>query len=120
MGYEATHDLVARKVVAVPLTMGVSRHDIWHPNIIVVNQCISSQKILITIAEYFVIREIFEIPNDALEQPKLNILTWLKVLKSSTKFGDFKNFGRDIRNFDGARRIFYEVIWHIFSVLSKI
>ena len=76
--------------------------------------------ILTTIAAYFVIRENFEIPNDALEQPKLNILTWLKVLKSSTKFGDFKNFGRDIRNFDGARRIFYEVIWHIFSILSKI
>ena len=74
----------------------------------------------LTIAAYFVIRENFEIPNDALEQPKLNILTWLKVLKSSTKFGDFKNFGREVKNFDGARRIFYEVKWHILSIFKKI
>ena len=66
------------------------------------------------------IREYFQVPNDALEQPKLNILTWLKVLKSSTKFGDFKNFGREVRNFDGARRIFYEVKWRIFSILKKM
>ena len=66
------------------------------------------------------IREYFQVPNEALEQPKPNILTWLKVLNSSTKFGDFKNFGGDIRNFDGARRIFYEVNWHIFSILRKI
>ena len=38
------------------------------------------------------IREYFQVPNDALEQPKLNILTWLKVLNSSTKFREFKNF----------------------------
>ena len=66
------------------------------------------------------IREYFQVPNDALEQPKLNILTWLKVLNLSTKFGDFKNFGREVRNFDGARRIFYEVKWRIFSILKKM
>ena len=58
---------------------------------------------------FFVIREYFQVPNHALEQPKLNILTWLKVLKSSKKFGEFKKFGREARNFDGARKIFYEV-----------
>ena len=69
---------------------------------------------------FFVIREYFQVPNHALEQPKLNILTWLKVLNSSTKFGDCKNFGGEVRNFDGARRIFYEVRWHIFSISKKI
>ena len=66
------------------------------------------------------IRDNFQVQNHALEQPKLNILTWLKVLNSSTKFGDFKNFGREVRNFDGARRIFYEVKWRIFSILKKM
>ena len=66
------------------------------------------------------IRDNFQVQNHALEQPKLNILTRLKVLKSSTKFGEFKNFGREARNFDGARRIFYEVKLHIFSILKKI
>ena len=66
------------------------------------------------------VREYFQVPNHALEQPKPNILTWLKVLNSSTKFGEFKNFGREVRNFDGARRIFYEVKLHIFSILKKI
>ena len=73
-----------------------------------------------TIAAYFVIRGSFQVQNHALEQPKRNILTRLKVLKSSTKFGEFKNFGREARNFDGARRIFYEVRWHIFSILKKM
>ena len=73
-----------------------------------------------TIAAYFVVREYFQVPNHALEQPKLNILTWLKVLNLSTKFGDFKNFGREVRNFDGARRIFYEVSWRDFRIWSQI
>ena len=73
-----------------------------------------------TIAAYFVVREYFQVPNHALEQPKPNILPWLKVLNSSTKFGKFKNFGREVRNFDGARRIFYEVRWHIFGIFKKI
>ena len=66
------------------------------------------------------VREHFQVPNRALEQPKLNILTWLQVLNSSTKFEEFKNFGREVRNFDGARRIFYEVKWHIFSISKKV
>ena len=65
------------------------------------------------------IREYFQVPNHALEQPKLNILTRLKVLKSSTKFGEFKNFGREARNFDGARRIFYQVQTHFLTFSSK-
>ena len=60
------------------------------------------------------VREHFQVPIRALGQPKLNILTWLKVQNLSTKFGEFKNFNREVRNFDGARRIFYEVEWHIF------
>ena len=66
------------------------------------------------------IREYFQVPNHALEQPKLNILTWLKVQNLSTKFGEFKNFGREVRNFDGARRIFYEGKGYIFSIRKKI
>ena len=66
------------------------------------------------------IREYFQVPNHAVEQSKLNILTWLKVLKSSTKFGKFKNFGREVRNFDAARRIFYEDKLHIFGIRKKI
>ena len=60
------------------------------------------------------VREHFQVPIRALGQPKLNILTWLKVQNLSTKFGEFKNFNREVRNFDGARRIFYEVEWHMF------
>ena len=66
------------------------------------------------------VREHFQVPNRVLEQPKLNILTWLKVQNLSTKFGEFKNFGREVRNFDRARRIFYEVKWHILSIFKKI
>ena len=36
------------------------------------------------------IRGYFQVPNDVLEQPKLNILTWLKVLNLSTKFENSK------------------------------
>jgi len=67
-----------------------------------------------------VVREYFQVPNHALEQSKLNILAWLKVLNLSKKSREFKNFGQGFRNFDGARRIFYEVKQRIFSVLSKI
>ena len=64
--------------------------------------------------------EYFQVPNHALEQSKLNILAWLKVLNLFKKFGEFKNFGRGVRNFDVARRIFYEDKLHIFSIRKKI
>ena len=69
----------------------------------------------------FEVREYFQVPNHALEQPNPNIFrSWLKVLNSSTKFGKFENFGQEVKNFDRARRIFYELKWRIFSILKKI
>ena len=37
-----------------------------------------------------------------------------------TKFGEFKNFDRVVRNFDGTRRIFNEVKCHILGIFKKI
>ena len=65
-------------------------------------------------------RRFFKVGNGSGFQWIPNIFERLKVQILSTHSGDFKNFGRAVRNFDPARRIFYEVWRYDFQFLIKI
>ena len=63
----------------------------------------------ITIGPKSLIREIFEVGNGSLNQRIRIIFACSDMLKCSPEFEKFENFDETFRNFDGARRIFYQI-----------
>ena len=55
------------------------------------------------------VRENFEVGNGPLDQPIRILFACSDMLKCSPEFEEFENFDETFRNFDGARRIFYQV-----------
>ena len=89
-----------------------SRYFIRCVNFIVSGMCISQNRSRITINSKKSKRRFFKVGNGSGFQWIMHIFWRLKVQNISTHFGDFKNFGPAGRNFDLARRIFYQV-WRL-------
>ena len=62
----------------------------------------------LTVVPKSLVRENFEVGNGSLDQSIRILFACCDMLKCSPSFGEFKNFDETLRNFDGARRIFYQ------------